>query len=70
MPTTVAIAGADDTTTMSIQSRFADGEGMERMIEMGMEQVWSKLRPDRHALRWREGVSAVHEIVVATFVSF
>jgi hypothetical protein len=41
MPTTVAtvtIAEADGTTTMSIESRFATREGMERLIEMQMEQ--------------------------------
>lgn len=41
MPTTVAtvtIAEADGTTTMSIQSEFGSREGMERMVEMGMEQ--------------------------------
>ena len=35
---TVTIAEADGTTTMSIESRFADREAMEQMIEMGMEQ--------------------------------
>jgi uncharacterized protein YndB with AHSA1/START domain len=41
MPTTIAtvtIAEADGTATMSIQSRFSDRAGMERMVEMGMEQ--------------------------------
>jgi uncharacterized protein YndB with AHSA1/START domain len=41
MPTTTAtvtIAEADGTATMTIQSRFPDREGMEKMIEMQMEQ--------------------------------
>lgn len=41
MPTTVAtvtITEADGATTMSIQSKFASREGMEQVIEMGMEQ--------------------------------
>ena len=41
MPTTIAtvtIAAAGGATTMSIESRFASREGMERLIEMGMEQ--------------------------------
>lgn len=41
MPTmiaTVTIAEADGATTMSIESRFGSREGMEQVIEMGMEQ--------------------------------
>jgi uncharacterized protein YndB with AHSA1/START domain len=41
MPTTIAtvtIAEADGVTKMSIESRFSSREGMEQMIEMGMEQ--------------------------------
>lgn len=41
MPTmiaTVTIAEADGTTKMSIQSKFGSREGMEQVIEMGMEQ--------------------------------
>lgn len=41
MPTTIAtvtIAEADGTATMSIESRFSSREGMEQVIEMGMEQ--------------------------------
>ncbi|MBS1843400.1 MAG: SRPBCC domain-containing protein [Actinobacteria bacterium] len=41
MPTTIAtvtIAESDGTTTMSIQSRYASREGMEQVLEMGMEQ--------------------------------
>jgi uncharacterized protein YndB with AHSA1/START domain len=41
MPTmivTVTIAEADGTATMSIQSEFGSREGMERMVQMGMEQ--------------------------------
>jgi uncharacterized protein YndB with AHSA1/START domain len=41
MPTTIAtvtITESDGATTMSIESRFASREGMERMVEMGMEQ--------------------------------
>lgn len=41
MPTTVAtvtIAESDGATTMSIQSKFAGREDMERVIGMGMEQ--------------------------------
>lgn len=41
MPTTVAtvtIAEADGTTTMAIESKFANREAMEQTIEMGMEQ--------------------------------
>jgi uncharacterized protein YndB with AHSA1/START domain len=41
MPTTTAtvtIAEADGSATMTIQSRFPDREGMEKMIEMQMEQ--------------------------------
>lgn len=41
MPTTIAtvtIAEADGAATMSIQSRFSSREGMEKMIEMQMEQ--------------------------------
>lgn len=41
MPTTIAtvtIAEADGVTTMSIESKFASREGMEQVIEMGMEQ--------------------------------
>jgi uncharacterized protein YndB with AHSA1/START domain len=35
---TVTITEADGLTTMSIESKFASREGMEQMIEMGMEQ--------------------------------
>lgn len=45
MPTTtatVAIAETDGTTTMSIQSKFASREGMEKLVEMGMEQGMSE----------------------------
>jgi uncharacterized protein YndB with AHSA1/START domain len=35
---TVTIFEADGVTTMSIESKFASREGMEQMIEMGMEQ--------------------------------
>jgi uncharacterized protein YndB with AHSA1/START domain len=35
---TVTISEADGVTTMSIESKFASREGMEQMIEMGMEQ--------------------------------
>jgi len=35
---TVTIIEAAGVTTMSIESKFASGEGMEQMIEMGMEQ--------------------------------
>lgn len=45
MPTTIAtvtIAEADGTATMSIRSRFAAREGMEQMLEMGMEQGMSE----------------------------
>jgi uncharacterized protein YndB with AHSA1/START domain len=41
MPTTIAtvtIAEADGATTMSIESKFGSREGMDQMIEMGMEQ--------------------------------
>jgi len=41
MPTTIAtvtIAEADGTATLSIESKFGSREGMERMVEMGMEQ--------------------------------
>jgi uncharacterized protein YndB with AHSA1/START domain len=41
MPTTIAtvtIVEDGGTTTMSIESRFADREGMERTLEMGAEQ--------------------------------
>jgi uncharacterized protein YndB with AHSA1/START domain len=41
MPTTVAtvtIVDSGGTTTMSIESKFASREGMEQVIEMGMEQ--------------------------------
>lgn len=41
MPTTIAtvsIAEADGATRMSIESRFSSREGMEQVIEMGMEQ--------------------------------
>jgi uncharacterized protein YndB with AHSA1/START domain len=41
LPTTVAtvtIAEADGATTMSIESKFDSREGMERVIEMGMDQ--------------------------------
>lgn len=38
MIATVTIAAADGTTTMSIESRFADREDMEKVIEMGAEQ--------------------------------
>ncbi|HEY2478077.1 MAG TPA: SRPBCC domain-containing protein [Solirubrobacterales bacterium] len=41
LPTTIAtvtIVDADGATTMSIESKFASREGMERVIEMGMEQ--------------------------------
>lgn len=41
MPTTIAtvtIAEADGVTTMSIESKFGSREGMEQVIEMGMEQ--------------------------------
>ena len=41
MPTmiaTVTIAEADGATTMSIESKFGSREGMEQVIEMGMEQ--------------------------------
>jgi uncharacterized protein YndB with AHSA1/START domain len=40
-PTTVAnvtIAESDGTTTMTIESRYASREGMEQVIEMGVEQ--------------------------------
>ena len=36
--TTVTIAEADGVTTMAIESEFSSREGMEQMIEMGMEQ--------------------------------
>ncbi len=35
---TVTITEADGVTTMSIESSFASRDGMEQMIEMGMEQ--------------------------------
>ena len=35
---TVTITEADGVTTMSIESKFASREGMEQMLEMGMEQ--------------------------------
>ncbi|MHB8233678.1 MAG: SRPBCC family protein [Solirubrobacteraceae bacterium] len=35
---TVTITEADGLTTMSIESKFASREAMERMLEMGMEQ--------------------------------
>ncbi|MBS1676457.1 MAG: SRPBCC domain-containing protein [Actinobacteria bacterium] len=41
LPTTVAtvtIAESDGATTMKIESRFPTREGMEQVIEMGMEQ--------------------------------
>jgi uncharacterized protein YndB with AHSA1/START domain len=41
MPTMIAavtIAEADGATTMSIESKFGSREGMERIVEMGMEQ--------------------------------
>jgi len=41
MPTTVAtvtIAEADGATKMTIESKFGTREGMEQVIEMGMEQ--------------------------------
>ncbi|HEX6666276.1 MAG TPA: SRPBCC domain-containing protein [Solirubrobacterales bacterium] len=41
MPTTTAtvtIAETDGATTMSIESKFGSREGMEQVIEMGMEQ--------------------------------
>lgn len=41
MPTniaTVTITEADGATTMSIESRFGSREGMEQVIEMGMEE--------------------------------
>jgi uncharacterized protein YndB with AHSA1/START domain len=41
LPTTIAtvtITEADGSTTMSIESKFASREGMEQVIEMGMEQ--------------------------------
>jgi len=41
MPTTIAtvtIVEADGVTTMSIESKFASREGMEQVIEMGVEQ--------------------------------
>lgn len=41
MPTTIAtvtIAEADGATTMTIESKFGSREGMEQLIEMGMEQ--------------------------------
>lgn len=41
MPTTIAtvtLSEADGATTMSIESRFSSREGMEQVIEMGMEQ--------------------------------
>jgi uncharacterized protein YndB with AHSA1/START domain len=41
MPTTIAtvtLTEADGVTTMSVESRFSSREGMEQMLEMGMEQ--------------------------------
>ena len=41
MPTTIAtvtIAEAGGRTTMAIESKFGSREGMEQVIEMGMEQ--------------------------------
>jgi uncharacterized protein YndB with AHSA1/START domain len=35
---TVTITEADGTTTMSIESKFGTREGMEQVLEMGMEQ--------------------------------
>jgi uncharacterized protein YndB with AHSA1/START domain len=35
---TVTITEANGVTTMSIESKFASSEGMEQMMEMGMEQ--------------------------------
>jgi uncharacterized protein YndB with AHSA1/START domain len=35
---TVTITEVDGVTTMSIESKFAGREGMEQMMEMGMEQ--------------------------------
>lgn len=35
---TVTITEADGLTTMSIESKFASREGMEQMLEMGMER--------------------------------
>jgi uncharacterized protein YndB with AHSA1/START domain len=45
MPTTIAtvtIAEANGSTTMTIETKFASREGMEQMIEMGMEQGMSE----------------------------
>jgi len=36
--TTVTLTEADGATTMTIESRFASRQGMDQMIEMGMEQ--------------------------------
>jgi hypothetical protein len=52
MPTTIAtvtIAEADGATTMSIESKFGSREGMEQVIEMGMEQAW--LKPSARSTR-------------------
>jgi uncharacterized protein YndB with AHSA1/START domain len=41
MPTTIAtvtIAEGDGVTKMTIESKFGSREGMEQVIEMGMEQ--------------------------------
>jgi uncharacterized protein YndB with AHSA1/START domain len=38
----VTIAALEGTTTMSIESRFASRETLERMIEMGMEQGFTE----------------------------
>lgn len=41
MPTTIAtvtLTEVDGTTTMSIESKFGSREGMEKVLEMGMEQ--------------------------------
>ncbi|MGA9876878.1 MAG: hypothetical protein WBQ21_13840 [Solirubrobacteraceae bacterium] len=35
---TLMITEADGVTTMSIESKFASLQGMEQMMEMGMEQ--------------------------------
>ena len=59
MPTTTAtvtIADADGTATMSIHSRFAAREGMEQMLEMGMEQGMSEAVGQIDALLGGAGV--------------
>jgi uncharacterized protein YndB with AHSA1/START domain len=58
MPTTVAtvtLSESDGRTAMTIESKFGSREGMEKMVEMGMEQGMSEALGQVDALLAADG---------------